>query len=231
PWPAPHYPIPQFTNNGGKVLAAPELVTVTFVGNPDRDALQTFDDTFAEGTPWWSAVSAGYGIGSVTGGVHVELPDTVSNTTLDDDSGAIANLIIQWVASGALPTPNVNTVYVVFFPVSTTITFEGGASCQTFSGYHSEAEVPTEAGLILAPYAVLPNCPQTGTDQPIADTTFATSHEIIETATDPYYVSPAWAGYNIAWFRQGRAPVVLEVADACERYAPVTDSSGYTLTR
>jgi hypothetical protein len=231
PWPAAHYPIPLMTDNGGPVLAAPELVTVTFVGNPDRDALRTFDSTFAEGTPWWTAVSSGYGVGAVKSGGNVELPDTVSGTTLNDDAAAISDLIISWVASGALPTPDGNTVYVIFFPASTTITFEGGNSCQTFGGYHSEAEVPTEGGIVLAPYAVIPNCPQTGTDQPMADTTDATSHEVIETATDPHNVAPAWAGYDVAWFRQGRTPVVLEVADACETYAPVTDSNGYALTR
>ncbi|HEY6460374.1 MAG TPA: hypothetical protein VIY73_09490 [Polyangiaceae bacterium] len=231
PWPADHYAIPLMTNSGGTVLAAPQIVSVNFVGNVDRDALRTFDDQFAEGTPWWSAVTNGYSIGAATGGQHYELPDTVSNTTLDDDNLDIFNLIVGWVASGAVPEPTENTIFVIFFPVSTTITFEGSASCQAFAGYHSQVVVPTEGGYVTATYAVIPNCPQTGTDQPMADTTFATSHEVIEAATDPHGASPAWGGYNLAWFRQGKTPVILEVADACENYAPVTDTFGNTLTR
>jgi hypothetical protein len=128
--------------------------------------------------------------------------------------------------------PTENTIFVIFFPVSTTITFEGSASCQAFAGYHSQVVVPTEGGNVTATYAVIPNCPLSGsTDQPMADTTFATSHEVIEASTDPHGASPAWGGYNLAWFRQGKTPVILEVADACENYAPVTDANDNTLTR
>jgi hypothetical protein len=231
PWPADHYPIPLMTDNGGSVLAAPEIVTVTFAGNADRDALRTFDDTFAEGTPWWAAVTNGYSIGAATGGQHYELPDTVSNTTLDDDNLDIFNLIVGWIGSGALPVPTPNTIFMIYFPVATTITFEGSSSCNGFAGYHSQVVVPIDGGAVTATYAVIVNCPQTGTDQPMADTTFAASHEAIEAATDPHGASPAWGGYDLAWFRQGKTPVILEVADACENYAPVTDASGNTLTR
>jgi hypothetical protein len=230
PWPADHYPIALFESLGGTVLAAPKLVTVTFVGDANRDALRTFDDSFAEGTLWWSAVSAGYGIGAVTSGGHVELPDTVSNTTLDDDQGQIQQDLASWVTSNALPAPDANTVYVLFFPASTTITFQGGTSCNSFGGYHSAAAFSN--GTIVSTYVVVPDCSAAAPGQAMQLFTDTVSHEVIEAATDPHPGQPAWYGYNNAWFRTFGSTIGQgEVADVCQRAGGWTDASGNVLAR
>ena len=211
-------------------------MTITFVGNTNRDALRTFGDTFAEGTSWWSKVTAGYGVGAATGGTHIELPDTVSNTTLDDDQSQTSSCSSSQaqVEAGTLPPPDANQVFVIYFPSTTTITAQGGGSCTSFGGYHSMSEITTDAGILSVPYAVIPDCGGSTVAADLASLQDTVSHEFIEASTDPYASQSAWGGYQVAWFRipGGGTPVELgEVADACESYAPVTDPNGYTLTR
>jgi hypothetical protein len=240
PWPAAHYPLPLMVNEGGSVMAAPKIVTVTFAGNPDVTALQTFDDTFAEGTPWWKAVTAGYNIGPATAGGHYVLPDTVSNTSLDDDQGQVGLLVTTAIGSGALPQPDANTVFVLFFPSTTTLTVQGGQGCSSFGAYHNTVDLPTEAGMLQLVYAVIANCPAQGsTDQSMASTTDDVSHELIEAATDPGVGvgNITWYGYNNAWFRLPTAPGSApmpgqgEVADVCQSSRSITDAMGNVLAR
>ena len=83
-YPAPHHPLPVIKNFGGSVLSDIKIVTVTFEGDARRDEKRNFDDKIVT-SPWWSAVTRDYGINAGTSGGHVELPDDVSGTTLDDD--------------------------------------------------------------------------------------------------------------------------------------------------
>jgi hypothetical protein len=225
PWPAAHFPMPLFVNQGGVVLSSPEVITVTFVGDTNRDALRAFDDQLIA-DPWWGLVTQGYGVGAATGGVYVELPDTVSNMTIDDS--ALQPMIAAWVASGALPPPDSNSVYMMFFPSSTTITLDGGASCQAFGGYHNSGPVALEAGMVDTAYAVIPDC-----GGGMEEFTTDVSHELIEAATDPHpETGTAWYGYNDAWFTSpGQTGGQGEVADVCERFGYVDDSSGNVLSR
>lgn len=230
PWPAPHYPMPMVANLGGKLLASPQVVTVTFVGNANKAALQAFDDSLVQANnPWWTAVTAGYGVGPGTGGVYVELPDTVSNTTIDDGT-QLQPMIAQWVASGALPAPNANSIYVIYFPASTTITLMGSTSCSAFGAYHNSTTIPLEAGTVDSAYAVIPDC-----NQGMAELTDSASHELIEAATDPHPMSgPTWYGTNFAWwpiYGSNGTQSGGEVADLCERYAPVSDTGGNAVAR
>ncbi len=225
PWPAAHFPMPLFVNQGGVVLSSPKVITVTFVGNANRDALRAFDAQLLT-DPWWGLVTQGYGVGAATGGVYVELPDTVSNTTIDDS--ALQPMIAEWVATGALPPPDADTVYMMFFPSSTTITLDGGASCQAFGGYHNSGPVALEAGMVDTAYAVIPDC-----GGGMEEFTVDVSHELIEAATDPHpETGTAWYGYNDAWFTSpGQTGGQGEVADVCERYGYVDDASGNVLSR
>jgi hypothetical protein len=226
PWPAAHFPMPQFINLGGKVLASPRIITVTFVGNANRDALRMFDDQILI-DPWWGLVTQGYGIGAATGGVYIELPDTVSNTTLDDTND-IQPMIAGWVASGALPAPDSNSLYMIYFPSTTTITLQGETSCNYFGAYHNSGPVALEAGTLDTAYAIMPDC-----GDGLPEITLSASHELIEASTDPHpETGTAWYGYNDAWFAmQGQTGGQGEVADVCQSSRYVTDTAGNYLSR
>lgn len=225
PWPADHYPIPQMTDLGGSVLSMPNVVTVTFVGNASRDALRAFDDRLVQGSDWWNAVTAGYGVATGHGGVYVELPAMAGGTMSD---AQLQGKIADWVGSGALPTPDPNTLFVMYFASSTFITLQGTTSCRGFGGYHTSTQIPLEGGVMDTAYAVIPDC-----GAGMQGFTSTTSHEIAEATVDPHVQTrPAWYGYNDAWFGgTSSMGTGAEVADVCERFAPVTDSNGDVLSR
>jgi hypothetical protein len=220
PYPAAHYPMPQMRNLGGPVLATPRIVTVTFAGDAKRDDERAFDDGLPS-TSWWAAVTRGWGIGTPAPGKHAELPDTVSGKTLDDRKD-LQPMIAGWIASGALPAPDAGTVYVLFFPASTTITEPFGTSCaqdKGFYGYHDALSLAlADGGATLLPdgggtnvaYAVIASC-----GVPFAP---VVSHEIIEALTDPHPSGTrTWSGYADAWW----GPGLWEVADVCNLRPPV----------
>lgn len=225
PWPADHYPIPQMTDLGGTVLSMPDVVTVTFVGNSSRDALRAFDDRLVQGSDWWNAITAGYGVGKGRGGTYVELPAMAGGTMSD---AQLQGKIAQWVGSGALPTPDSNTLFVMYFASSTSITLQGTTSCRGFGGYHTSTQIPLDGGVMDTAYAVIPDCG--GGMQGFTSTT---SHEIAEATVDPHVQTrPAWYGYNDAWFGgTSSMGTGAEVADVCERFAPISDSSNDVVSR
>ena len=208
PWPAKHYPMPQMVDYGGQVITAAKIITVTFVGDSNRDSERAFDDMIGP-SAWWTAVTDGYGIGPGTGGVYAELPDTVSNQTLDDAKD-LQPMIQQWINSGALPTPDENTIYMMYFPSSTAITLQGTQSCNGFAGYHNSTSVTVgDGGFSDAAYAVIPDCGYGQTD--------TVSHELAEAVTDPHPMSGAtYFGYDDAWWQSGGG----EVADNCQNRGP-----------
>ncbi len=223
PYPAKHHPLPQVDKGGGRLLTNIKVVTVTFEGDALRDDLRAFDDTIVT-TPWWTTVSSAYGVGPGTSGGRVELPDTVSNTTISDLE--LVDFVQARIMSGAFPGPDTNTAYMLFFPASTTITLQGDRSCDAFDGYHDAVTVTLEGGSLEVPFAVMPRCGQ-GTAAAIKNAlTVTMSHELIELATDPSYIEGAYELLsNDAW-----NPAGGEVADLCQNFADAI-SGPYHVTR
>jgi hypothetical protein len=100
-------------------------------------------------------------------------------TIADSD---VQTLIQQEIKNdSAVPQPTANTLYFVFLPPGVTVTLDGGASCSTFCGYHSDVN-----GKIF--YAVMPflDCAGCARARSVVDAlTVATSHELCEAITDP----------------------------------------------
>ncbi len=210
PYPAAHYPIPLLTNFGGPVQSAVHIYTVTFGVDAMASQYLAFDDSIVT-TAWWTTVTAGFGIGPGTSGGAIAVTDTVSNRTLDG-SADIIPMVQALVAAGTFPTSDVDALYTIYFPSSTTITLDGGQSCHDFGAYHDSAPVTTDAGVVYVAFAVIPDCGGFSTD--------SVSHEIIEAVTDPHPAdspTPAtpstWYLYDDGWtFGPGGG----EAADMCE---------------
>ena len=79
-------------------------------------------------------------------------------------------------------TPDAQSVVTLFLPASVTVNNNGELSCRDFAGYHGSALLGN--GSVLA-YAVIPRC----TGETLGGLTFAVSHELAESATDPYLIS------------------------------------------
>ena len=182
---AHHLAFPQEVWQGGAVLTAPKVVSVTFPGDSMASALDQFGQSVASST-WWDSVRTGYCAGK--GGPCVgDGPAGVSAPLTTAPAAAYTDAQLQtWlegeITTHALPAPDsapvTQTIYVLYFPQSTTITDSTGtASCSGFDGYHGSMTMGSQQVV----YAVVNECPQYA----LTDLTLSASHEIIEAATDP----------------------------------------------
>jgi len=224
-----HAAIPLVDYLGGPIIASPKVVTVTYGADadpgadPKRAFAEAFDDAITS-TPWWDDVRAGYCdngtprkcVGRGTSGGHVHLTD--SPAAAYDDSpagGSLRTLLQSYITSGLFPTPDSDTIYVVFFPRTSMITVDGYAvSCQQFGAYHAsfEAALPG-GGRAVVPYVIVPRCSSND-----GDLTASVSHELIESATDPVDPDPAIGGNGYSMTTDTVWPVFgdgSEVADLC----------------
>lgn len=162
-------------------------------------------------TAFWTATTAQYGVGAATAVTPVHLTETAPSTI---DDAQIQTWLKAKLAGTTLGTPNAQTIYTVFYPTGTTITYGGMSSCISggFGGYHGSLNLPS--GLAV-PYAVLPRCAAIPGLTVLQTVTASLSHELIEAATDPYPNSnPAYQSVDqdhVVW----ELVLLGEVSDLC----------------
>jgi hypothetical protein len=205
---AAHPPLPLVASRHGNVLTAAAITSVTFAGDPLAPDLEAFVSAIGH-SQYWNATTSEYGVGpaSATAPVHAAAaPATI------DDAGIQTFLTAQLgSASAGWPAPTDQSLYVLFFPASTTITDANGAQlCNgSISGYHHPLTLPT--GQRVA-YAVVARC--LGTHVTRDSVSLLASHEIVEAATDPHldgYLAPLDSNYAWTYTMSGG-----EVGDLCE---------------
>ena len=220
--------MPQVVNHGGPTLKSPMFQAVTF---SNYDLTASVDDFVSRVglTSYWLQAVGEYGVGLARAATPVHVPTGAPQNI--DDAQIQAWLANELTAGGAFEPPASGTVYVLFYPFSTSVTLDGQESCFTMGAYHNSIVV---AGVNVA-YVVIPECTtETMTDQ--QTTTGAASHEMIETATDPLPLSatPAYSGVDPGHLYY---PLVLgggEVADMCAQWPTsffVADGLPYTVQR
>jgi hypothetical protein len=203
---------------GGALLTSPEIITVSF--SSDDAALitrmQELDDTITS-TAWWTAATSEYCmlpngkcIGPGAGAGHVILTETAPGSLVDTDDGSMSSVVsfIQsHITSGLFPPPTDESIYVIYFPSGTQITYDGEKSCSSFGAYHYSATFTLpDGGTQEGAYAIEPRC----SGEPYI--TLAASHELIEAATDAHpgkvrgYAMP-----DLSWQYYGD-----EVGDLCD---------------
>jgi hypothetical protein len=192
-------------------------------------------------TDYWTAATSEYGVGKLTATAPVHLTESAPTTI--DDTGVqtwLSDHLTGKADGGApFPAPTSDSLYVIYYPVSTTVTLQGSQSCTAFGGYHSSAKVNGKDIV----YAVVPQCdwkdPAGSPTDPgyIQTITTATSHELIEAVTDPYpvtgprtytgLVEPDYTYWEIGFFG-------YEVGDMCS-WMSTSDFEpaglGYTVQR
>jgi hypothetical protein len=205
--------LPTISSLGGPVIAHPQLVPMFYSDDPDAEPLTRFSQWVVTSS-WLDQVGAEYGVGSgsVLGVVHRAdaAPDRITDAEIVD-------LLFQGVADGTLPKPpdgNLGEViYIANFPVHTKVTFGGSdSSCIDFGGYHLSAR---RNGVELV-YAVIVTCP--GFFQGLSTLEgrqIATSHELIEAATDP--IATNRPAYQLVDPLGSWSGLGTEVADLCVR--------------
>jgi PKD repeat protein len=142
---------------------------------------------------------------------------TIPATNLSD--GDVAAELAKQIAAGALPPPRVAfggpvTEYYVMFPPAYSICLGSDCSNVQFCAYHSDASY---AGTPFT-YAVLPEstppdpgCGANSAGDGFGNLTSMTSHEMVESMTDPEVGSAQTFGPPLAWYDVHNG----EVADIC----------------
>jgi hypothetical protein len=217
--------LPNITDNGGPVLAHPDLVTITY----STDTNASFEHAlgaFMVQSAWLQTVGQEYGVGA---GTHVSVlrPDAAP-TTIDDST--IQSDILALIQAGTAPDPAADggvssATYMAFIPASTAITVGGSTLCQiSGGGYHGETSGTVNGHTVS--YSVVSECMPGLPVAPPQDLTWAASHEFIESATDPYPNSSP--GYVILDTTQPWALIGGEVGDLCTYVFPQWTEGSYT---
>lgn len=216
-------PLPVIPNQGGPVIASPEIVSITWQGDLIASGLEAFDAWMVKSS-FWKEMMAEWGVGPGTyvGAYHVP---TAAPAMLDDAD--IQKLLTDGFAAGKIPRPNGSRIYTVYPPAGTTVTNSGAEGCSGFQAYHYSLSVAASAAgpAATALYAVAPRCAKTQGQTPLDFITWGQSHEVMETASDPIFSNPAWRidVQSLATPQQG------ENADLCTGHPTRVD--GFTVTR
>jgi hypothetical protein len=186
-FPSAHSSPPQAKSLTGPVMTAPKVVAITFPGDSLQSSIDDFISKIAAAS-YWSGATAEYGVGRLTALAPVHSTFTPPSALGDSD---IASWLTSQINTAGFPQPDNNTIYAIFYQATTTVSFQGGTSCNEFEGYHNDFKMPNGQ---YATYAVLPRCPPPVAGVTTLDNlTALSSHELIEAATDPEVTDhPAW---------------------------------------
>jgi hypothetical protein len=193
---------------GGSVFSHVKLVTVIWGSDVNQETAakiplfsadlvnSTYMDQMAEyGTLHKKAVDGHRGTkqqisrGTYLGQVQISPRNTATQLTDAD----IQKELAYQIRSGALPTNDLDTLYMLYFPASITIELDGFLSCKQFGAYHFAKRTGGLRKNNLF-YTVEPDC-SSGFD----DTTYKASHEFVEAVTDNIPTPGNFPDFPQAW--------------------------------
>ncbi len=202
----------------------------TINNSPYLDMLSEYNTVglngFADGMPGSNqTIGRGTAIGPFT------ISPSISGTTVDD-SQIISELQAQ-ITAGNLPSPatdgsgNVNTLYMVYFPLGYTITLGTDTSCVAFCAYHGTYSNNN----LSIPYGVMPDLSAPGCNgrcggaaATFDNLTSVSSHELAESITDTEVGIAQSFNRPLAWYD---VPNNVEIGDICNHVHAIL--SGYTV--
>ena len=226
-YPAFSFEVPQVSDDGAAVVGSALFVPVVFPGETLGAKIEAFMSAIGA-SDYWSSIGTEYGVGpATTTSLVVESTSPGSNITDAEIQQFLASAIStdpryralgpdvdagsQAANPSAMPPPDV--IYVLFYPAGTSISADTlGESCAGFGGYHSSFML-SNGGTVA--YAVIPRCATFNDLSGIDFVTVATSHELIEAATDPNPTVPSYAGVDTDHFVWQLTLGNGEVADMC----------------
>jgi hypothetical protein len=185
------------------------------------------------------------GYGSFVGRTTISPSGAAGGTTIDDPT--LQTELLAQINNGRLPAPTLdaaglpNTIYALFFPEGTTICTQGVCSGQAFCAYHSSFTATVKGLARNIRYMVLPHPDANivvGCASPTANTAQRvlqsyTSHELVETITDPDVGLATTNAAPLAWYD----PLNGEISDICQGEADAggtvtgTDGASYVVQK
>ena len=234
---------PKLLYYGGPVLANVKTYSIMWGGSVDSTTQKqiggflsatvnsTYMDWLKEYNTTIKSVDGRQGTNQKLGrGTYVkQITITPANTSVKLDDKDIQAEIEKQIDSGALPKPDGNTLFMIYFPPGISITIDTMASCMAFCAYH-EGFVSQKYGNIF--YGVMPD--QGGacslgcgfSPTPFDSLTEVSSHELIEATTDPFPTPKDKPAYPQAW----NTTDGNEIGDLCAGNATNLTTQGLTYT-
>ncbi|GAC1351237.1 MAG: hypothetical protein NVSMB1_02340 [Polyangiales bacterium] len=228
--PAFHPSFPQIVKHAGPVMANPKFVPVVSNDDPMRADLENLMSKIP-GSSYWRAITAEYGVLSTTTVPAVRLtvtPPAKMKVDIVPTGGWHLEMpaIATWLREQpAVPPPDDNTVYVVFFTERTAIDIASLKMCDVAGGVHADAKF----GNRQVPIVVVPRCVGKST---LEFVTVGAVHEMAEAATDPFSTNPAYTDFDDghAGWNFFTGPEIGDFCAATTR-AFKSDELGYTVQR
>ncbi|HVU22112.1 MAG TPA: hypothetical protein VHE09_15385 [Rhizomicrobium sp.] len=153
------------------------------------------------------------GRGSYFGQITIK-PKNTSTTLTDDDVQAELK---HQIKKGKLPVADLNTLYMIYFPRSVSISLDGLQSCIDFGAYHfATNDLKLSKNNVF--YTVEPDC-----GSQINSVTFAASHEFAEATTDNVPTPGSFPDFPQAWNDANG----YEVGDKCSGSGTLTKGSNH----
>ena len=199
-------PAPQLAAGAAKVLANPVVVPVFFGRDTLQAGLMTYAKAYLAGSSFAALREYGVGAGQLLSAVALPTPATAM-----DDSDVRA-LIEGGITDGTLPAPRPDgqSLYTLFFPVTTALTLSGSKSCVDFAGYHETFTTKSGASVV---YAVIARCAKA---QSLGSVAATTSHELTEATTDPlingnHMLAPPYGLWVVASTEEDRLAMPVRI--------------------
>jgi hypothetical protein len=241
---------------GGPVMSNVKVVTVFWTSAVDVGVQTTMpafysaitDSTYYDLVSEYATNVTPVGGGSGTnqsvgrgssGGTFAIVPSTCNDGSLCTiDDTAIQTELLTQINGGHLPAPeldnkgNVNTLYMIYFPLNVTITQGGSQSCVVFCAYHGTTSAQYKMNNLE--YGVFPDMSPSsscfggcGADPNyLNDTTAVSSHELVEAVTDAEVGLASVVGLPLAWYDS----VNGEIGDICNAQQATVNAGGTTWT-
>jgi hypothetical protein len=208
--------LPQVVDVGGTFLASPKVQPILYASDAGGTDILAFLQELTT-TSYWAQTTSEYGVGPLTVLPAIMLTDPAPASVTD----AMLESSLASNTSGANPAwgaADPGTIYLLVLPEGTIESDSEGACCTDYDGYHFQTDVGVGSNVVTVPYALSCACP--GFDGPkvtdLQERTVDMSHELIESATDPFPDS------DPAYTQEDDADIVWtlvtdgEVADMCE---------------
>lgn len=204
-------------NVNSTIVATVPDFTTALVNSTYVDQMAQYD-THLKGVNGHKGTKQDIGRGSYLGQIQIKPKHNSSNITDED----IQDELAYQIKKGKLPPQDLNTLYMIYFPDTVTITLDGLTSCVDFGAYHF-ANHDTKLSKKNIFYAVEPDC-----DAGINFTTFAASHEFAEATTDNVPTPGSNPDFPQAWNTSDG----FEIGDLCSSSGTLTaGSEHWTVTQ
>jgi hypothetical protein len=216
------------TYYGGPVISNVKVWTVFWNSSvANQSTINSFYQTITSSAyfDWlteYNTSSQTIGHGSLGGSVV----DTGAPTGSSVTDTQIQKEITRLIQAGTLPTNDGNNLYMVYFPPGVTIAQGTSHSCQEFCAYHGTFTLGGKDAF----YGVIPDlggacATGCGTGSQLQNTTSVSSHEMIESVTDPAVGLAQSLASPLAWYDQTNG----EIGDICNAQQAVV--SGFTVQK